>query len=290
MPSQRSAGGSRTLEWFPDQRGRRLGIDYCGRSITRATVGREAWAGLERHVHDTWEITWLRSGSLAWWSDGTIYDLEPGWCHVTAPGTPHGSCSGLLEPSEFCWIQIDPRRIGGVSPAAAAALAQGLARLPPTFWIGNLHDQWRELLDALRAMPATATGPLSDLDAQACLHRLLLRLLDRPARRRLSPRLARAQRRADEGRADVAALSRAAGCSPATLHRLFHDEIGETPAAWMQQRRIQVAKRRLRGTVQSVTQIALDLGFRSSQHFATSFRRATGLTPTRYRDFTLVHA
>ena len=47
--------------------------------------------------------------------------------------------------------------------------------------------------------------------------------------------------------------------------------------------RIEEAKRRLLLPGASATQIALELGFVSSQYFATVFRRVTGMTPTAYR-------
>jgi AraC family transcriptional regulator len=34
---------------------------------------------------------------------------------------------------------------------------------------------------------------------------------------------------------------------------------------------------------QSITEVALDCGFSHAQHFATTFRRVTGLTPSAFR-------
>ncbi|MCK6491308.1 MAG: helix-turn-helix domain-containing protein, partial [Planctomycetes bacterium] len=48
-------------------------------------------------------------------------------------------------------------------------------------------------------------------------------------------------------------------------------------------RQISAAKHLLRGGAQEVTAVALACGFPSSQHFATRFRQATGLTPSAYR-------
>jgi AraC family transcriptional regulator len=38
---------------------------------------------------------------------------------------------------------------------------------------------------------------------------------------------------------------------------------------------------------QSITEVALDCGFSHAQHFATTFRRATGLTPSAFRRVSL---
>ena len=47
--------------------------------------------------------------------------------------------------------------------------------------------------------------------------------------------------------------------------------------------RIERARLLLAETDMPITMIAADLGYSSSQHFATSFRRDTGTTPSRYR-------
>ncbi|MBA3847285.1 MAG: helix-turn-helix domain-containing protein [Planctomycetes bacterium] len=63
----------------------------------------------------------------------------------------------------------------------------------------------------------------------------------------------------------------------------FLAEIGETPADWTRQQRIASAKRRLAESDTPITALALDLGFPSSQYFATVFRRYAGLTPREFR-------
>ncbi|MFD0149512.1 helix-turn-helix transcriptional regulator [Streptomyces sp. NPDC055721] len=71
----------------------------------------------------------------------------------------------------------------------------------------------------------------------------------------------------------------------------FRTEIGETPARYrtrlrMERARLLLAETDLpicRSAVLPITVIAMDLGYSSSQHFATAFRRETDTTPSRYR-------
>ena len=59
---------------------------------------------------------------------------------------------------------------------------------------------------------------------------------------------------------------------------------GLTPNDYLLKLRIDEAKRRLcHGADQSVTDLAFDLGFSSSQYFSTVFKKFTGLTPSQYR-------
>jgi AraC-like DNA-binding protein len=64
--------------------------------------------------------------------------------------------------------------------------------------------------------------------------------------------------------------------------RLFRRETGMSFAEWREQACIAAALERL-GAGESVTGIALDLGYESTASFSTMFRRALGVPPSRYR-------
>ncbi len=58
---------------------------------------------------------------------------------------------------------------------------------------------------------------------------------------------------------------------------------GFSPLNYLINIRISEAIRLLQQTNRSVTDIALDVGFYSSQHFATTFKKLTGYTPSEFR-------
>ena len=58
---------------------------------------------------------------------------------------------------------------------------------------------------------------------------------------------------------------------------------GFSPLNYLINIRIAEAMRQLRQTDKSLTDIALDTGFYSSQHFSTTFKKLTGYTPGHYR-------
>jgi AraC-like DNA-binding protein len=82
---------------------------------------------------------------------------------------------------------------------------------------------------------------------------------------------------------DVAALAERAHTSPAHFARRFKDTFGETPHQYVLTRRIERAKHLLRETDRSVTEISLDVGFRSLGSFSSKFKGIVGGTPTEYR-------
>jgi AraC-like DNA-binding protein len=80
---------------------------------------------------------------------------------------------------------------------------------------------------------------------------------------------------------DLKAWATTAGASERTLARLFVKETGMTFGTWRQRRRLLAAIGRL-AEGQSVTSVALDLGYDSPSAFITMFRRTLGATPGRY--------
>lgn len=81
---------------------------------------------------------------------------------------------------------------------------------------------------------------------------------------------------------DVPALAREAHASRAHFVRSFKRAFGETPHRYLLRRRIERAKELLRNTPLSVTEISLDVGFRSLGSFSTAFRALVGESPREY--------
>lgn len=69
--------------------------------------------------------------------------------------------------------------------------------------------------------------------------------------------------------------------SPRTFARLFHQQTGLTFSHWRKQACLLAALSRLTAG-ESVTQVALDLGYESPSAFSTMFRKALGESPTDF--------
>ena len=78
-------------------------------------------------------------------------------------------------------------------------------------------------------------------------------------------------------------VARHACFSPAHFHRLFHEEYGLTPHAWMARVRLDRARRLLRETDRPVTEVCLAVGYRSLGSFSSWFARELGEPPSGYR-------
>ena len=81
----------------------------------------------------------------------------------------------------------------------------------------------------------------------------------------------------------LAELARLARLSTYHFCRAFKQSFGVPPHRYHMLRRIERAKELLARRTQSVTEIALTVGYGETSSFTAAFRKATGLTPSAYR-------
>ena len=79
------------------------------------------------------------------------------------------------------------------------------------------------------------------------------------------------------------ALAREAGVSMYVLPRAFQQHFGVTPHQYVLGRRLLRARALLSDTDLPIAEIALETGFSSQSHLATTFKRCIGVTPNAYR-------
>ena len=118
------------------------------------------------------------------------------------------------------------------------------------------------LLDEIAAMPALALN--TPLPRDPRLARLCRALIAAPALE-----------------IDIDAMAHKAGMSRRSFTRLFRQQTGMSFSAWRQQACLLAALTRLGGG-ESITQVALDLGYSSPSAFTAAFRRVLGAAPSRY--------
>ena len=81
---------------------------------------------------------------------------------------------------------------------------------------------------------------------------------------------------------DTERLAQAANISMSLFHTRFKEEMGLPPADYLRHRRVIEAQRILsQPDAPTVTDLAMQLGFSSSQYFATVFKRYTRMSPQR---------
>lgn len=82
----------------------------------------------------------------------------------------------------------------------------------------------------------------------------------------------------------VEALPDRANMSLRSLYRWFEAAAGSTPADWVENARLEVAKRLLEQTCLRLEQVARDSGFGSYERMRRTFARRLGVAPSDYRE------
>jgi transcriptional regulator GlxA family with amidase domain len=99
---------------------------------------------------------------------------------------------------------------------------------------------------------------------------------------RLVAAMARMEARLDAPET-VATTARAVGLSVRRLEGLFRSELGQSPADWGRDLRLQAARRMLTDTRHPLLDIALRTGFTAQAAFSRAFRRRFGIPPSDLR-------
>ena len=84
------------------------------------------------------------------------------------------------------------------------------------------------------------------------------------------------------GRRPYGARPHGGACAQGKPFRVFHDEVGLPPHAYLTQVRVNRA-RRLLSQGWPITEVAFEVGFVDQSHLNKRFKRITGMTPGQYR-------
>jgi AraC-like DNA-binding protein len=202
--------------------------------------------------------------------------------------TPQGVW--VVPPHRAVWVPADivhdVRTAGAVAMRTLYIVPDAAAALPRECCVVAVSPLLRELI--LRASAAPLLYDEAGPDGRVMglildeLRTLPVLPLNLPMPR--DPRLGRICRAILDDPASALTLGawgRQVGASSRTLARLFLQDTGMTFGRWRQQARLLEALSRL-AQGQSVTTIALDLGYDSPSAFTFMFRRALGRTPSAY--------
>jgi transcriptional regulator GlxA family with amidase domain len=81
----------------------------------------------------------------------------------------------------------------------------------------------------------------------------------------------------------VKSLAQHAAMSPRNFARLFQQEVGRTPGRYIENLRLEAARRQIESAAMSFEEIAVSCGFNSAEILRRAFERRLGVTPRQYR-------
>lgn len=242
------------------------------------------------------EIVHVASGQQTMTINGARIPVHQGHGLVIHPGDLHGDPLVGQEPSTICYLVMDvvPARdtFLNLRGPQARSLQQALLETPggPFLFSRLAHDLMGALLQALQQRRDRVENmALATLRVHAALISLLLEVARCAARNPrdsgspLSELVARHLNANPDQIVSVAELARLSKLSVPRFQMRFKAETGLSPIQFVQRHKIEMARSQLRHSKTPVTEVALALGFCSSQHFATVFRQFTGQTPQEFR-------
>lgn len=247
------------------------------------------------HDHpDCYEFVLVEQGKTMWELDGKLYDTYAGDVFHSRPYEQHRGGYNMIEPSKFWWVIVHAPttdRWLGLAAEEIITFRRILQDMPRIVHTGMRPVEPFERLKR----ELQSDGPLRSVAVRQALLDILLAIAQPDlinhsvaddlllTFRNMIDRM----KREPDKRLSIPELALGAGVSLSHFYRTFQAYTGFTPTDFMERIRINEAFRRLTETDVPVTDLALELGYSSSQYFATVFKRYTGMTPSRWREQSL---
>lgn len=246
---------------------------------------------LGEHIHPgAMEICYLTRGEQTYRVDEVNYLLRGNEVFLTFPDELHSS--GLLPQGKgvLYWLQIivtDRRSILGLSVTQSRLLKQQLKVFPRRHFRGVRKLQ--SLFEEFFLLACDNDSTMKKLSIASRIVGWLLILIecahtdtsrhDGEDIRNVVDLLESYPHR-DATSVELAELS---GLSVSRFQAKFKEQVGIPPREYALRCKVKIAREMLQKKETSITQIAHQLGFSSSQYFATVFKRFTNMTPGQAR-------
>lgn len=226
---------------------------------------------IKNHTHNADELTYFISGNGTTNICGQENAYKAGNFAFYKKGTPHDEVDP--NPCDIIWLHFDYDIEGvelreGVFFDADGRLLSALQRLrnhslEQERFSGHLTEVSLAEAIVLAAEKQNDTEPSGD----KINWKHIIELIDNNINEQI----------------DFKALAENHHYSYHHFRHLFVRHFGASPYAYLTEQRILHAKRLLKNSDSSITEIALNSGFNSSSQFINIFKRNTGLTPREYR-------
>lgn len=248
---------------------------------------RQAAEPMEWEEHEeAFELLYVKSGEKKMTVGGQEYHLVGGDLLVIHPGEIHGNYCAVQNRSSLHYLLIcDPVSYPGflgLNDKERSFLSQKLLKIRKV----KLTAETKKLYLNLFERPQQQWFS-SQKTAALCLL-MLFGVCEESGEAELGvpQNIQRAVDYVQQHKADmpqVGELAGIAGLSEPHFKQKFKQYIGLPPGEYVARTHVEQAERCLMKTDHSITQVALSLGFSSSQHFSKLFRRYKGMSPSEYR-------
>lgn len=243
-------------------------------------------------------IYFINEGKFEWEINRRPCILYPGDVAIIMPGQKYGNEKCALELGSLCWISISLDEVKGEVwvPGAWSCMSGQEAMAIGKLLCLNDKPVLAQLPEAGRIISSIAREvqqcELAYLARVRHLTDELLILITRQLSRQQHPardfpkmfmKLEEELRKDLSHQWTVEEMAAIAGMGTTLFNERVKNYTGFTPINYLINIRISAATKLLKKPEVRITDIALDTGFYSSQHFSTTFKKLTGYTPKEFR-------
>ena len=267
---------------------REAGIPEC--AVLGQACSRHAYPPLQEHRHfNVAEIAFIETGHQPYAIKDQKFTLLGGEGTIIPPDTPHSSDGQPCYPCKKIWLQLllpdapKYKQWLGLNFKEAQTLMEMLRNPANLYakWPATIPNQMNNLFNLFDRAPTPARTAMLRVAVLKILFDLLdLNIPEIAPAHQIRVRKVIAWLETQTAKPpNVESLAQQAGLSLSSFKRVFKIVTGQAPHAYILRKRISMAMNMLCEGHNSITDIALECGFQSSQYFATVFKRITGVTP-----------
>ena len=248
---------------------------------------------LPPHNHENlFEISIFHEGMQLIVVDDEEYITTGGDVLVISPGETHSTGNKPRTTGSVHWLTFEEltgnNNFFKLSVVENRALRKRLNNLPRRFF--KINHEMRSSLDMLMNICKDPATPLWKTEVRNLILRFILALIHQSEngsnRVTISEPISRVMQYIQDNLCDLTPqmpeLAAIIGLSDSRFKTRFLKEVGITPVSYINTLKMEKAKALLCEPGNSISDVAIGLGFGSSQYFATVFKRITNSTPTQW--------
>jgi len=253
---------------------------------------------LPESAAESLRIYYVIEGKFEWHIHQQQYMLYPGDAALILPGQKFGSEKGFLDIGSISWIHINIQRLehGKMMPGKWSSLSESESQaiekillLNNSLVLSKFNEAGRilqyiqsELFNKEIGYCTRANQLVDELFITITRH---LTKQSNPARDfpKTFMQLEQTLRQNLSHQWTVEEMAAVVGMGTTLFNEKVKTYSGFSPINYLINIRISEAIKLLKKKEISLTDIALDIGFYSSQHFSTTFKKLTGYTPSEFR-------
>jgi len=254
---------------------------------------------IQKHVNQGLELVYIAKGEVSWYYENSIIVSKAGTLSFSWPGQYHGSTTSLVPASEMHWITVtleNETRFHtdlGFSMEESLYIIRALQNIQPQiirvdrqieFFIGEIKNKLADpdIADPLNQIPLLLKMLLIQISQKQAI------TIDRDTTASETMAVvAHFLKKLEQECSEPWSLGKM--CEACQIGRtrfatIVKELTGESPIKTLNRFRIDRARKLLSQIDLTITEIAFDCGFPSSQYFSAVFMAYQGSSPSEYRE------